>query len=60
MAREFWLLEAPRPDAQRLPIGLLGVGPIWDAREEVDGWVRIDAGPFTGWAPRDAVQFEAP
>jgi hypothetical protein len=58
MRRDYWLLEAPRPDAQRLPIGLVGVGPAWDAKEEASGWVRIDAGPFTGWAPVDAVEFQ--
>jgi hypothetical protein len=57
MKREFWLLEGPRVDAQRLPIGLVGQDRTWDVKEETDGWVRIDAGPFTGWAPRDAVEF---
>jgi hypothetical protein len=58
MRREYWLLEAPRADAQRVsPVGLVGVGPTWRAEEEVSGWVRIDAGPFTGWAPTDAIEF---
>ena len=58
MRREYWLLEAPRGDARRLEIGLVGMGRPWDAVEETDTWVRIDAGPFTGWAPRDAVELE--
>jgi hypothetical protein len=57
MRQEYWLLEAPRPDAQRLRVGLLGTARDWEAREEVDGWVRIDAGPFTGWAPESTVEF---
>lgn len=57
LKREYWLLEAPRSDAQRLEVGLLGAGPHWDAKEETDTWVRIDAGPFTGWAPIDVVEF---
>lgn len=58
MRREFWALAAPRADAQRVqPIGLLSPGRTWDAKEQVDGWVRIDAGPFTGWVPIDAVEF---
>lgn len=59
MKEDYWLLEAPRTDAQRLaPIGLVGRGPNWSAREEVEGWVRIDAGPFTGWAPLAVVEFQ--
>ncbi|TAK22304.1 MAG: hypothetical protein EPO26_11425 [Chloroflexota bacterium] len=56
---DYWLLEAPRADAQRLPqIGLVGVGRTWDAKEQTpSGWVRIDAGPFTGWAPLDVIEF---
>jgi hypothetical protein len=57
MREQYWLLELPRDDAQRLPIGLIGTGREWDAKEMVGGWVRIDAGPFTGWAPTSVVTF---
>jgi hypothetical protein len=57
MRRQFWLLEAPQPSAARLPVGLVGGERTWDVKEQVEGWVRIDAGPFTGWAPVDAVEF---
>ena len=59
MRQEYWLLEAPRSDSQRLPVGLIGTERVWTAKEEVDGWVRIDAGPFTGWAPASLVDFQA-
>jgi hypothetical protein len=58
LRQEYWLVEAPRADAQRLPVGLLGTQPTWAAKEEVDGWVRIDAGPFTGWAPSNLVEWQ--
>jgi hypothetical protein len=57
MLRDYWLLEAPRSDAARLEVGLVGMGRTWTAKEQTSAWVRIDAGPFTGWAPLDAVEF---
>jgi hypothetical protein len=57
MRRQYWLLVAPQAGAARLEVGLVGGERTWTVKEEVDGWVRIDAGPFTGWAPRDAVDF---
>ena len=58
LKQEYWLLEAPNEGAQRLPVGLIGTGRTWPAKEEANGWVRIDAGPFTGWAPVSVVDYE--
>ena len=58
MIRQVWLLEAPRADAPRvLPVGAIAPGVDAMAVEEAEGWVRIDPGPFTGWAPVDTVEF---
>jgi hypothetical protein len=61
LVQQVWLVEEPRADATRvLPIGAIAGGVEAEAIEVVGGWVRIDPGPFTGWAPLEAVQFEAP
>jgi hypothetical protein len=60
LVRQVWLLVEPRADAGRvLPVGAIAPGVEAEAVEVVEGWVRIDPGPFTGWAPLDAVRFEA-